>query len=113
MKKVVLDIEGMTCSACSSGLEKYLRKQSGIIDVYVNLVMATAMIEYDDNIEIKDLEKFIEEAGFKSLGEKREEKQNKKELKALIIFAILGIFLMYISMGRMIGLNIPSLLNNL
>ena len=27
MKKIVLNIEGMTCSACSNGLEKYLNKQ--------------------------------------------------------------------------------------
>ena len=27
MKKITIKIEGMTCSACSSGLEKYLKKQ--------------------------------------------------------------------------------------
>ena len=32
MKKVLLKIDGMTCSACSSGLEKYLNKQDGIKD---------------------------------------------------------------------------------
>ena len=52
MKKVILNIEGMTCSACSNGLEKYLKKQKGIIDVNVNLVMATVMIEYEDSISI-------------------------------------------------------------
>ena len=26
MKKAILKIEGMTCSACSNGLEKYLNK---------------------------------------------------------------------------------------
>jgi len=103
MKKVILDIEGMTCSACSNGLEKYLKKQKGITDAYVNLIMATAMIEYDEILELKDLEKFIEEAGFKSLGEKREEKQNQKSLTFLILFGILGILLMYVSMGHMIG----------
>ena len=48
MKKIVLNIEGMTCSACSNGLEKYLKKQDGVIDASVNLVMATAMIEYEE-----------------------------------------------------------------
>ena len=32
--------------------------------------MATASIEYQDNLSVKDLEKFVEDAGFKSLGEK-------------------------------------------
>lgn len=49
MKNIVLNIEGMTCSACSNGLEKYLSKQDGIISASVNLVMANASIEYDEN----------------------------------------------------------------
>ncbi len=78
MKKVILNIEGMTCSACSNGLEKYLKKQKGIIDVNVNLVMATVMIEYEDSISINQLEEYIKEAGFKSLGEKQEKKKRIK-----------------------------------
>lgn len=110
MKKVVLNIEGMTCSACSNGLEKYLNKQEGVISASVNLVMATALIEYEDNLSIKDLNRFVKEAGFKSLGEKKEEKKNNELIK-LIIFSILGIILMYISMGQMINLPTPSILN--
>ena len=48
MKKVLLKIDGMTCSACSSGLEKYLNKQDGIKTAAVNLVMNNANIEYDE-----------------------------------------------------------------
>lgn len=110
MKKVVLNIEGMTCSACSNGLEKYLNKQEGVISASVNLVMATALIEYEDNLSIKDLNRFVKEAGFKSLGEKKEEKKSN-ELFKLIIFSILGIILMYISMGQMINLPTPKILN--
>lgn len=69
MKKITLKIEGMTCSACSNGLEKYLLKQSGIIDAVVNLVMGQAVITYDDNLDVKRIEEYIKDAGFKSLGE--------------------------------------------
>ena len=110
MKKLILSIEGMTCSACSNGLEKYLNKQEGVISASVNLVMATALIEYEDNLSIKDLNRFVKEAGFKSLGEKKEEKKSN-ELTKLIIFSILGIILMYISMGQMINLPTPKILN--
>lgn len=110
MKKIVLNIEGMTCSACSNGLEKYLNKQEGVINASVNLVMATALVEYDDNLTIKDLNRFVKEAGFKSLGEKKEERKGNEFVK-LIIFAILGIVLMYISMGQMINLPTPKILN--
>ena len=35
MKKVILNIEGMTCTACSLGLEKFLNKQEGIVEASV------------------------------------------------------------------------------
>ena len=82
MKKITLKIEGMTCSACSNGLEKYLNKQEGIINTNVNLVMANALIEYDEEkLDIKKIESFIKKAGFKSMGiyEEQKENTNKKE----------------------------------
>ena len=111
MKKIVLNIEGMTCSACSNGLEKYLNKQKGIHRAEVNLVMATALIEYDDNLKIEDLNKMVQGAGFKSLGEKNDKKENKNKLTKVITFSILGIILMYISMGAMINLPVPEIID--
>lgn len=110
MKKLILNIEGMTCSACSNGLEKFLSKQDGIISVSVNLVMATALIEYDEKLTVKDLNRFVKEAGFKSLGEKKE-KNNNANFIMLVFFSVLGIVLMYISMGHMVNLPIPNILN--
>lgn len=111
MKKIVLSIEGMTCSACSNGLEKYLNKQNGIKQAQVNLVMANASIEYDEKIlTIENLNEFVRKAGFKSLGEFKEikvEGKNKKEKTKFILFTILAIIFMYIAMGHMI--NLPSL----
>ena len=111
MKKVILAIDGMTCSACSNGLEKYLNKQNGVIEANVNLVMANASITYDEKIlDISKLEEFVKQAGFKSLGEFKEikiESKNKKEKIKFIIFTVLAILLMYISMGHMI--NLPSI----
>ncbi len=106
MKKIVLKIDGMTCSACSSGLEKYLKRQKGIIDVNVNLILAIATITYED-LKIKSIENYIKEAGFKSLGEFKSLDDNttfKKEKKKLIFFGLLLIILMYITMAHMIGL---------
>ena len=60
MKKIILEIDGMTCSACSNGLEKYLNKQNGVKQANVNLVMANASIEYDEKIlDIPKLEEFV------------------------------------------------------
>ena len=111
MKKTILNIEGMTCSACSNGLEKYLYKQKGIHRAEVNLVMATALIEYDEDLRIEDLNKMVQGAGFKSLGERNDKKEKRNELKKVIIFSILGIILMYISMGAMINLPVPEIID--
>ncbi len=115
MKKVILKIEGMTCSACSNGLEKYLKKQSGIVDASVNLVMANALIEYDETVlDLKKLESFVKKAGFKSLGvynNKLEENKKNTEKPKFIFFGILAIILLYISMGHMIGLPIFNVIS--
>ena len=111
IKKIVLKIDGMTCSACSNGLEKYLKRQEGIVDVNVNLILAIATITYE-NIKIKDIENYIKEAGFKSLGEFKTLDDNttfKKEKNLLVFYGLLLIVLMYITMSHMIGL--PNLDN--
>lgn len=112
MKKILLKIEGMTCSACSSGLEKYLNKQKGILSANVNLVMANSLIEYDETIlNQKQIETFIKKAGFKSLGidqGKTEENKQKQEKGKFIFFGSLAVFLLYLSMGHMMGIPVPK-----
>ena len=115
MKKVLLKIGGMTCSACSSGLEKYLNKQDGIESAAVNLVMNNANIQYDEQkLTLEQIEKFVEKAGFESLGidnfQKEEKKQNNQKYK-LIALGVLAVITLYISMGHMIGLPAIPYLN--
>ncbi len=112
MKKVILKIGGMSCSGCSSGLEKYLNKQEKIYQASVNLVLQQAVIEYDDSLTIKDLEKYVEEAGFDSLGVFQEKLEEKKDSgkKTLFMFLPLTILILYISMSHMLYLpTIPFL----
>ena len=112
MKKIILKIEGMSCSACSIGLEKYLKKQVGIIDASVNLVMAEALITYEDNLTEVDLNKMVKDAGFKSLGniEKIKIKEKTENKISFSLFTILTLLILYISMAHMISLpNIPYL----
>ena len=108
MKKVLLKIDGMTCSACSSGLEKYLNKQYGIINATVNLVMNNASVEYDENkLDIPQIEKFVQKAGFESLGIdnfQKEEKKKSREKYKLWGFTAIAILTLYIAMGHMVGL---------
>lgn len=104
MKKVILRIDGMSCSACQNRVEKYLNKQEGVT-ASVNLIMAQALISYDEKkVTIDDLNRFIEEAGYKSLGIYEEKGKTKKDNSKmfLILFSFIMIFLMYISMSHMI-----------
>lgn len=115
MKKIILSIDGMTCSACSNGLEKYLNKQDGIISASVNLVMANAIIEYNETkLNQEKIEEFVKKAGFKSLGEFKEINTNtrsKQEKVKFIVFTVLAILLMYISMGHMVNLPVIPFLD--
>ena len=79
MKKVILKVEGMSCSACQNRVEKYLNKQDGV-SASVNLVMAQALIEYDEEkVSLSDLDRFIEESGYKSTGIYHKELEEKKD----------------------------------
>ena len=115
MKKVLLKIDGMTCSACSSGLEKYLNKQEGIKQATVNLIMNNANIEYDNKkLTLEQVEKFVEKAGFTSLGidnfEKEEKKKTNEKYK-LIAITIISILVLYISMSHMLGMPVIPFLD--
>ncbi len=106
MKKIIIRVDGMTCSACSNHVEKYLSKQKGIIDVSVNLVMGTALIHYEEDLDIETISKYINESGYKYGGIYKindEKKGNSK--KYLIILGIILIIMMYLSMSHMIGLS--------
>ena len=113
MKQVILKIDGMSCSACQNRVEKYLNKQDGV-SASVNLVMAQAFIEYDEEkVSLSDIERFISESGYKSLGiynEKEEEKVDNTKYY-LVIFGILILFIFYISMANMFHFPIVSLLD--
>ena len=96
MKKVILKIEGMTCTSCSNSLEKYLNKQKGIILANVNLVLEEAYIEYEDYLTIEDLNRYVKETGFKSLGLSKNAKE-KSGFIPLIIFSVLAATLLTFS----------------
>ena len=112
MKKVILKIDGMTCSACSSSLEKYLLKQKGIDDALVNLVMSSASISYEDDVTLDDLNRFVSEAGFKSLGVYNEQDNDNSNKKTyFIVNGLLALLVLYISMSHMVYLPVIPFLH--
>ena len=81
----------------------------------VNLVMNNANIEYDEQkLTLEQVEKFIEKAGFASLGIDTFEKESKKkgtEKYKLIAITIISLVILYISMAHMVGLPAIPFLN--
>ncbi|RDU65158.1 cation-translocating P-type ATPase [Helicobacter sp. MIT 14-3879] len=101
MKTIKLKISGMSCAACSSSIERSLRRKAIINKIEVDLIRESALIEYDDtNGSIDNIIKLIEKLGYKaeiptSLSCK---KQINNDYLIAIIFAIP---LFIISMGGM------------
>ena len=77
--------------------------------------MNNASIEYDDSkLNLKQIEKFVEKAGFKSLGIdnfKKEEKRKSNEKYKLIGITVISLLVLYISMSHMVGLPVIPFLN--
>ncbi|QRN48967.1 heavy metal translocating P-type ATPase [Macrococcoides bohemicum] len=65
MKDVTLPIEGMTCAACSTRIEKVLNKMDGV-DAKVNLTTEKASVQYDSNkVSVEDISERIDKLGYK------------------------------------------------
>lgn len=126
------DVTGMTCSACSSHVEKSVSKLTGVENVSVNLLTNSMQVKFDENkLDTAGIIKAVEDAGYgaavkdghaksgtKTSGQSDSQENNglsaveqnvKNMKKRLIISLIFWIPLMYVSMGHMIyqWLNIP------
>lgn len=110
--KETYNIEGMSCAACSSAVERVTRKIEGVSSSNVNLTTKKMIIEYDDKkvTPFMIMEK-VEKAGFsidkENLKNKTQKDKSNNNIKLnLIILISFSILLMYISMGHMI--NLPT-----
>ena len=59
------DVTGMTCSACSSHVEKSVGKLAGVENVSVNLLTNSMQVEFDENkLDTAEIIKAVEDAGY-------------------------------------------------
>lgn len=113
-------VKGMTCSSCSSHVEKSVNMLNGVIKAEVNLMAATMMVEYDETItNEKEIIDVVNSGGFVGSiyikGERLTSdsiKENKIRLKKLITSIVLMIILMYFSMGEMLKLPFLNILKD-
>ncbi|GAA7010723.1 copper-translocating P-type ATPase CopA [Helicobacter pylori] len=102
-------IEGMTCTACSSGIERSLGRKSFVKKIEVSLLNKSANIEFDENqTNLDEIFKLIEKLGYSPKKTLAKEKKGffspNVKLALAVVFAL---FVVYLSMGAMLS---PSLL---
>ncbi len=127
MTKEVFEIEGMTCSACSAKVEKTVSKLQGMYAVRVNLLTNSMHARFDDSVlSVDDIISAIEKSGYKANSRKKSDSSEsinrdlsakssakqapehdamKKRWQWSLFFLIP---LMYVAMGEMMHLPVPS-----
>lgn len=129
MQKEKFDVTGMTCSACSSRVEKCVSKLDGASNVTVNLLTNSMQVEYDEKVlSERQIIDAVVRAGYganvqnvkssasssqgraAASGNPVEEQMKNMKFRLIVSFVFL-VPLMYVSMGHMVGLPLPGLLS--
>ena len=124
------NVTGMTCSACSSHVEKAVGKAEGVVNVAVSLMTNSMTVEYDEAVtNDAAIIAVVEKSGYGASvkGEQKAagggaasaaavdhaaEERHLKATRTKLFWSIgLLIPLMYVSMGHMIGLPLPAFLS--
>lgn len=127
MEKNKFDITGMSCAACAANIQRAVQKLPSVTKAEVNLLANSMATEYDGAVlSPAEIEAAVEKAGYgatlrqdtavgkaatKPLPHQNPLKAELNVMKQRLIvsFAFL-IPLMYVSMGYMVGLPLPSFL---
>ena len=67
MEKISLNIEGMHCGACATGIQMYVSSMDGVSSIFVDYDSKKGTVEFDPAKVSKDkIIKAIEELGYKA-----------------------------------------------
>lgn len=120
MKKQLLDITGMSCSACSSRIEKVVNRMQGVEQMSVNLLKNNAHVTFDESVvDEKEIIARIEKLGFGArvhaanvaapVPQQDTAAQEMEEMRQRLIGSLIFAGLVfYQHMGRMWGWPLPS-----
>lgn len=114
------DVTGMTCSACSASVEKSVKKVPGVASVNVSLMTNSMTVALEEGVQADEVIMAVKKAGYgASVHSKKggkveavsanplEEELKEMKTRLVVSFAFL-IPLMYVAMGDMVGLPVPS-----
>ncbi len=63
MKKIIINIEGMSCASCAANIERSLKKVKGVKSSTVNLMIKKGFIEAEDFVKEKEIENSVSKVG--------------------------------------------------
>ncbi len=111
------NVTGMTCSACSSGIERAMGRLDGVSSCEVSLMAKSMKVDFDESVVSEEkIFSVVKELGYGiyNEGEQPEGKAQNRDNKLFIRFIIsvcLLAPLLYVSMGHMIKAPVPFFLN--
>ena len=112
--KEKFSVTGMSCAACSAGIERTLSKLEGVLKAEVSLMGESMVVEYDERvISRENIIGAVVELGYgAALFDENVLKERKPQpdllKKRFLLSSLFLVPLMYFSMGGMIGLPQPS-----
>ncbi len=113
-------IEGMTCSACANRVERVTKKLEGVENSTVNFATEKLTIKVnEDEISYGDIKAAVDKAGYKLIKEEVKDKEKQGEGKSeasklltrFISSLIFTVPLLIITMGHMMGMHLPSIID--
>lgn len=110
-------VTGMTCSACSSGIERTVKNLKGVTLCEVSLMGKSMKVEFDDAVlQEEEIFSAVKSLGYGIYNEGEEPvtkgKSRDKDLFVRFIISLcLLVPLMYVSMGHMFGAPLPFFLD--
>ena len=107
------DVTGMTCSACSAGIERTVGKMAGVRSVEVSLMGKSMRVDYDEGeVSQSEIIDAVTALGYgaylqgQAPVEKKAEEDKKLFVRFIISICVL-IPLLYVSMGHMVHFPLP------
>lgn len=121
MKEETFVIDGMTCASCVINVENAVKKLQGVETAVVNLTTEKMTVDYNpDVVSESQIEQAVADAGYgatvfdPSTAKSQTERQSEGTQNMWHKFlwsAIFALPLLYLSMGSMMGLWVPDIVN--
>jgi len=112
-------VTGMSCAACQAAVEKTVSALPGVESVTVSLMTNSMTLSFDESVLTEEtLFKAVSDAGYgaknwvrREVTQAEEEAKYRAMIRRLISSAVFAVAMMYVTMGHMVGLPLPSFMN--